>query len=140
MNWLRASLPTWLHAPWDFLTSPGMLALLSGLSIALFVASLVGIPWMIARLPEDYFCERADRQSLFQVDSPRRRVFFKVLKNALGALLFVAGLAMLVALALLDIPGKRRFLARIVCRPRIAQTLNRIRQRAGRPPLEFDSE
>jgi hypothetical protein len=151
MDSVRGWLPEWAHAPFDWVTSPGVLALLSTLSIVLLVASLIGIPWFVARLPADYFAERRDRPSLLSVPDPRMQLVLKVLKNALGVLLFLAGLAMLVlpgqgvitllvAVVLLDIPGKRRVLARILRRPRLAQALNRIRERAGEPPLDFDPE
>jgi hypothetical protein len=139
--------PAWL----DWLTSPGVLAVSSTLSIVLFVASLLGIPWLVARLPADYFSERPDRNSLLSTPDPRLRVVLRIAKNALGVVLAIAGIAMLVlpgqgvitlivAVVLLDIPGKRRLLARIVRGPRVAQVLNRIRERAGQPPLEFDHE
>jgi hypothetical protein len=151
MDWLRARLPEWAERPYDWLTSPGVLAALSALSIVLFIASLLGIPWLIARLPVDYFSERPDRPSLLRMEDPRIVLLLKILKNALGALLLFAGLAMLVlpgqgiitllvAVVLLDLPGKRRVLARIARKPRIAHALNAVRERAGEPPLEFDPE
>jgi hypothetical protein len=135
----------------DWLTSPVVLTVSSTISIVLFVASLLGIPWLIARLPADYFSERPDRSSLLSADDPKLRVVLRIAKNALGVVLAIAGVAMLVlpgqgvitlivAIVLLDIPGKRRVLARVVRRPRMAQVLNRIRERAGQPPLEFDPE
>ena len=135
----------------DFFTSPRVLAVLSTASIVFFVASVIGIPWLIARLPEDYFCLRRARTSLIGVDGSRLKSLLRVLKNVVGAILLLAGIPMLVlpgqglitilvAIALLDVPGKRRLLARIAARPRISAALNEIRRRRGAPPLDFESQ
>jgi hypothetical protein len=151
MDWLARRLPSWTHGPLDWFWSPGVLAVLSVVSILLFVASLLAIPWIVARLPADYFCARRDRPSLLHLENARVRGLLRVGKNVLGGLLLLAGIAMLVlpgqgiitilvSLILLDVPGKRRFLARIVNRPSVAHALNRIRRRHGQPPLELDAE
>jgi hypothetical protein len=68
-------------------------------------------------------------------------------KNLLGAVLIVAGLLMLVVpgqglltiavgLALTDFPGKFRLERWIVKRPSVWRTINWLRRRAGREPLE----
>lgn len=148
-EWLKGWLPSFAHGAVDWLFSPGVLAALSTLSIVFFIASVLGIPWLVARLPEDYFCERRDRPSLLHLSDPRMRVVLRVIKNAAGVILLLAGLAMLVlpgqgiitmlaSMILLDFPAKRRLLGRIVARPHVLSTLNRIRRRANQPPLEFD--
>jgi hypothetical protein len=69
-------------------------------------------------------------------------------KNLLGALLVLAGLAMLVlpgqgiltillGLAFLDLPGKRRAELWLVSRPPVLAAVNRLRLRAGREPLQL---
>ena len=71
----------------------------------------------------------------------------RLAKNGLGVVLLAAGIAMLVlpgqglltlvvALILLDFPGKRRLQRRIVYAPRVLAALNALRRRAGREPLE----
>ena len=82
---------------------------------------------------------------------PVLRISLLVLKNAAGVLLAIAGLAMLVlpgqgvltlivALLLLDIPGKQKFEAKLLSRPRLLRMLNRLRTRYGRPTLEMPTE
>jgi hypothetical protein len=44
-------------------------------------------------------------------------------------------LTILVSLVLLDFPGKRGFVRRLVARPKVGAALNVIRRRAGAPPL-----
>ena len=114
-------------------------------SVATLVISALLIPWLIVRLPADFYAERDDRRRLFQ-DKPVLRIIFLAVKNALGALLLVAGIMMLVlpgqgiltilaALALLDFPGKRQLEIRILHIPTISRSINWLRRRAGREPL-----
>ncbi len=69
-------------------------------------------------------------------------------KNLLGGLLIVAGLIMLVTpgqgvlsillgLVLVDVPGKRKVERKIIERKSVLKVVNRLRARAGQPPLEF---
>jgi Putative transmembrane protein (PGPGW) len=101
-------------------------------SVGMFVGSLVAVPFLIARAPRDFFSAE---------QTP------KVLKNLAGALLLLAGLAMLllpgqgiltliVGLALLDLPGKHALLVRMARRPGVMRTLNYLRQRARREPFD----
>jgi hypothetical protein len=148
-EWLKSWLPEATHAALDWFFSPAVLAVSSATSVVLFVASLLAIPWFVARLPEDYFCHRRDRPSLMHLPDARLRMLVLVLRNLGGVLLLLAGIAMLVlpgqgvitilvSLILLSFPGKRRLLARIAGQHQVLSTLNRIRKRAGQPPLEVD--
>ncbi len=118
------------------------------LSAAMFFSTLALIPWFVIRLPADYFCRR--RRPLL----PRGRGLAGWLlwlpKNLAGALLLLAGVAMLVlpgqgiltillGLMLLDFPGKYQLEHRLLRRPRVLSTLNWLRRRAHRPPLRMPS-
>jgi hypothetical protein len=46
-------------------------------------------------------------------------------------------LTIFAALVLLDVPGKRTLEQRFLALPAVLHTINRIRQRAGRSPLEM---
>ena len=132
-DWLRSheSLLWWLFAG----------------SIASLVLAAVLLPVVIVRLPADYFVRPHDDAA------PRRSVsgwLWFVVRNLLGALFVLAGLAMLVlpgqglltiliGLLLLDLPGKRALERRILSRPRILEIANRMRARRGRPPLILDA-
>jgi len=116
-------------------------------SALMLVISAMLIPFLIARLPADFYADNAHRRRLFE-DKPLLRIIFLSVKNALGAMLLVAGLLMLVlpgqgiltilaALALLDFPGKRALEMRILRRPAILSSINWLRRRAQRKPLEF---
>lgn len=108
-------------------------------SIFCFVASLAAVPILVARAPVDYFV--ASRRH----EAPLLR---KIARNLLGGMLLVAGVLMLVlpgqgmltllaALCLLDFPGKRGLVRRMVQRPRVASALQWLRRRAQKPPFEL---
>jgi hypothetical protein len=46
-------------------------------------------------------------------------------------------LTMIVGLTMLDFPGKRGLERRLIARPRILRTINRLRARFNRAPLEM---
>ena len=119
---------------------------LGGVSLAMFVLSLVVFPLVVISLPPDYFV-RGRRGPVRRL---RRRPLLwaavRVMKNLLGAALIAAGVAMLVlpgqglltilmGLALTNFPGKFTLERRLVRVPSVGRTLNRIRAAAGRPPL-----
>ena len=71
------------------------------------------------------------------------------LKNLVGGILLLGGIAMLVlpgqglltmliGVSLMDFPGKRAIERKLVSRPLILQAINRVRQRFDRPPLLID--
>jgi len=116
-------------------------------SAVMLVISAMLIPYLIVRLPADFYAENNQRRRLFQ-DRPILRSLFLTVKNTLGGFLLVAGMLMLVlpgqgiltilaALALLDFPGKRKLEMSILHRPTILKSINWLRQRAGREPLLF---
>jgi len=127
------------------LVSPVALEFLFLLSIVSFVASVIAVPWILIRLPRDYFCESYPRTWL-KDHHPVLRLIALVLKNLVGWILLLGGLAMLVlpgqglltmliGVSLMDFPGKRAIERKLVSRPLILQAINRVRQRFDRPPL-----
>jgi len=126
----------------------GLLQWLGGLSLLLFVATLVIFPLIIIQLPADYFIRDCRDPAYQSRRHPAVWFTLMVLKNLLGVALILAGLAMLVlpgqglltiliGLTLVNFPGKFALERRMVRRPRVSKTLNRIRARAGKPPLEI---
>jgi len=121
----------------------GWLFVGSLLSLALTVALL---PMLVVRLPADWFvAERATSPRAASVAG----IALRVAKNVLGVVFVLAGIAMLVlpgqgvltiliGLLLIDGPGKRALVRRIVARPAIRSVLDRVRARAGREPFRWD--
>lgn len=125
-----------------------LLAWLGSISLGLLVLTLVALPIVVIQLPWDYFVR--DRRTPAHL-SRRHPVLWWVLtivKNLAGLALILSGLAMLVlpgqglltilmGLALTNFPGKYALERRLVRRPAVASTMNRLRAAAGRRPLEI---
>jgi hypothetical protein len=135
------------HVWQQVMNHKALLAALSlGFTALLVVASLIGLPWFVARLPADYFCRAASQR-------PKRRgplqVAARVGKNIIGAALIVLGVLMLLlpgqgvvtillALTLLDFPGKKRVERWLLRREPLRRGLNWLRKRAHKPPFEWE--
>jgi hypothetical protein len=115
-------------------------------SIATLVISALLVPYLIVILPADFYAESNSRHVFG--GKPLLRAVFLLVKNALGALLFVAGLlmvflpgqgllTMIAGLALLNFPGKRKLEMRFLHLPRVLSSINWLRVKAGREPLSF---
>jgi Putative transmembrane protein (PGPGW) len=134
----------WLREHEDLLYWLGIVSVLS------LVASLIAIPVLIARLPEDYFSHRR-RQPVAEDGRSPVRLLGAVFKNLFGGLLVLAGLLMLflpgqgvltivIGLTIMNFPGKYRLERGLVGRGAVLKALNWIRTRAGKPPLRVSSE
>ena len=126
--------------------SPTLAGWVFSISMLMFVGSLVLLPVLAARIRSDYFVRRIPPAESWLGRHPAIWVAFYALKNLLGFVLLLAGIAMLVlpgqglltilvALTLLNFPGKHRLELRIVRLPRVLRAINWMRARAGRPPL-----
>lgn len=129
---------------------PRMEALLwwgSGLSLLCLVATAIGVPWVVSRLPHDYFNQ--PRRSVWRkrADAPRSVLVLGALKNLVGALLVLLGvimlftpgqglLTLLVGMLLMNFPGKYRLERWLVRRRGVLAALNWLRRRGGHPPLD----
>ncbi|HEX4145883.1 MAG TPA: PGPGW domain-containing protein [Pirellulales bacterium] len=119
---------------------------LLGLSLVLSVGGFFLMRRLLVAMPADYFVRTSPLP--WQLRHPVVRWTLLVAKNLLGAVLLVVGLVMLAApgpgiltllaaLVLLDIPGKRALEQRFLAVPAVLHTINRLRQRANRPPLQM---
>jgi len=140
MGTVMESLSNWVQSHtliWQFLGS---------ISLILVVVTMVALPLVIIKLPEDYFSREKREPARRARKHPLFWGFVTVLKNLLGLVLILAGIAMLVlpgqgiltiliGLAISNFPGKYALERRIAGRPAVGKTLNRIRRAAGRPPL-----
>ncbi|MFH0920750.1 MAG: PGPGW domain-containing protein [Fibrobacterota bacterium] len=134
------SLPiTWFH------DHPVLLAILGVFSLVMFFGTLLFLPLLIIRLPQDYFLENSHCSEKGRGPSVLRRVFV-VSKNLLAALILLMGvlmlflpgqglLTMLIGLTLADFPSKRRLLLRLVRIPSVLRAINLIRAKRGKPPI-----
>jgi hypothetical protein len=111
----------------------------------LFVGSLIAIPILLVCLPVDYFDDDRPRGWFPGIPTPLR-VTVLILKNLIGVVFVLAGLAMLVlpgqglltillGMSLVDFRAKRKLERRIVGQPAVLRTINSIRMKYGKPPL-----
>ena len=143
-EWLRRFLPA---AVSDLLT-PNVLFGLTIFGLVTFVGGVVGVPFFFSRLPADYFSGRERRALGMEApERPALAVLLRVLKNLFGAVLVLCGVAMLilpgqgvltilVGIFFVDFPGKRRFERWLLARGPVIRTINGLRRRAGKPPIE----
>src|SRR5688572_28987751 len=91
-DWVKPILPDFIER---LLSHPSVLLGLTIGAGALFLLSIVATPWLVARLPRDYFKRRYDFAAQI-VKNRRLRVVFRVAKNVLGVVLLLAGILMLI--------------------------------------------
>ena len=132
-------------------SNPALLWALGIASLVCFIGSLLLIPWLVVRIPVNYFCDEYRHRVPWAKRNPLLRWLLLILKNLLGLVFLLMGMAMLVlpgqglltiliALVLLNFPGKYRLERRLFRVPSVRNTVNWLRKRAGRPPLRFDGE
>lgn len=116
-------------------------------SLIAFVGTLIAIPAILIRLPEDYFQNHGHRK-WFANHHPLIRIIGLFIKNALGLVFLVAGIAMLVlpgqglltmllGILFLDFPGKNRLEQKLIQQPHILKVINTLREKADKPPFVF---
>ena len=129
----------------EALLTTQVLSALVIVSIAGFVGSLIAIPLILVRLPPHYFDERHPR-TWMENHHPALRMIGHILKNVIGVVLLIAGLAMLVlpgqgiltmliGISLIDFPGKRQLERKLIGQRAVLHTINKVRKKFGRPPL-----
>jgi len=115
------------------------------LSIVGFIGSLIVIPFILVRLPPQYFDVRYPRTRMKE-HHPVLRWVGLILKNVVGVVFFLAGVAMLflpgqglltmlIGLSLVDFPGKRRLESKLIGQATVLRTINALRHKFGQPPL-----
>jgi len=123
-----------------------ILGMMAGFSIVMFIASLLSLPWLLSLIPADYFVSAEPYKVEHPPTHPVIRLIVVSLKNLLGWILIIAGIAMLVlpgqglltivmGLLLINFPGKRRFERSLVRSPRVLRSINWFRGRRGKPSL-----
>ncbi|MHA6965650.1 PGPGW domain-containing protein [Zobellella denitrificans] len=129
-------------------SNPALIWTLGIVSLVCFIGSLLVIPWLVLRIPADYFSGEYRHRVPWAEQHPVIRWLLLILKNLLGLVLLLMGIAMLVlpgqglltiliALVFLNFPGKYRLERRIFMIPSVRQGVDWLRRRAGRPPLIF---
>jgi uncharacterized protein YacL len=117
------------------------------LSMATFVGTLIIIPILVVRIPADYFKHEKQKPDHFYRRYSFIRILVLALKNLLGLIFIIAGLAMLllpgqgiitilIGIMMLNFPGKFALQLRIVQRPTVLRAINWMRTKTNRPALK----
>jgi hypothetical protein len=120
------------------------------LFLVTFTISLAIVSCIMVRIPADYF-QKDSARALWSDKHPAVRFLGVLAKNLLGALLVALGILMsipgvpgqgiltiLLGIMLLDFPGKRSLEHKLVSRPQVLKTINKLRHRFGKPGLVLE--
>lgn len=126
-------------------------------SFVIFLGSLIIVPFLVIRIPSDYFLDSKPgegsgkrlKNPLIKIKNPFLRLTYKITKNAFGCIFILAGILMLVlpgqgiltiviGIFLINFPGKKKFLVWLITRGKILRSINWLRNRSGRKPIIID--
>jgi uncharacterized membrane protein len=124
-----------------------LLQVLGSLSLLMLALTLVALVIVVITLPEDYFTRDHREPSSRSHLHPLLWQALSLLKNLIGFLLILLGIALLVlpgqgaltiliGLTMTNFPGKYRLERRMMRQGAINKSLNKIRTLAKKPPLE----
>jgi len=127
-----------------FVQHAGWIAFGSVLSL---VVGVVSLPFMVSRIPADYFSHARRHRLSEEAQHPALRLLLSGFKNVLGAVFVFAGMIMLVlpgqglltlftGLLIMNYPGKFALERWLIQRPYVMPAVNRLRGRYGHPPLQ----
>jgi len=137
---------------WEWLLDNELImGLLAAGSLLLLILSLALLPLAVSLIPADYFAAKQRGLSRLHRMHPATHAALVVAKNLAGGVFLIGGLAMLVlpgqglltllvALILLDFPGKYRLERRLLRYPSVIRGINWLRRRAGARPLILPRE
>jgi len=113
-------------------------------SIAVSVSAIILLPWMIINIPDDYFLHNIRKK---KTEHPIIQIIFLLLKNILGLLFILIGIALLIlpgqglltiflGILLIDFPNKYKLECWLVRKKFIAEPINWIRVKKGKSKLK----
>lgn len=145
MQAIMEFLPSWLplNSVWVWW--------LGGASLLTFVGTLIAIPFLVVKIPADYFTYPQREHMAWQKYHPAIRWCFLLGKNFLGAVLLLAGIAMLVlpgqglltmliGILLINFPGKYQVEKWLVTKTPVLRAANWLRLKAGHAPIQAVAE
>ena len=113
------------------------------------LAVAIVVPWLIVRMPEDFF-SKPQRYNWLDRKPASIRAPIRILKNMLAVVLVIAGVIMfltpasglfpiLLGVVLADVPGKLKLQRWILCRKTIRNSMNWLRRKFHRKPVQMPS-
>ena len=135
----------------DFFSSLTWHNVLIGVLVFLgtFLLNLGIVSVILVKLPADHF--KSDKSKRVSGSNATIRVLKVIGKNVAGVLLIILGivlsipgvpgqglLTILLGVMLVDFPGREKLEHKLLSKPGIINTINRLRGRFGKPALELD--
>ncbi len=113
-------------------------------SFIVFVVSLLLTPFLLGKIPQDYFIHT--NQHKVEIKHPGHLVVV-IIRTLIGFVLLVAGIIMLVTpgqgvisiligLFLMEFPGKRKLELKLINHEPTFKALNWLRSKANKPPFD----
>ena len=120
------------------------------LSLFTLFLSLILLPFVVRRIPSDYFLKLSKEQPRLK-GYDLKSLLIVLFRNIFGMLLLLSGVAMLflpgqglitifVSLLLLEFPGKRRFVTYLTSKKSVQKSINWIRKKAKKSPIKWPQE
>ncbi|MBL4573894.1 MAG: hypothetical protein JKY86_12590, partial [Gammaproteobacteria bacterium] len=111
-----------------------------------FLATLIIIPWIVLRIPADYFSKPRRVSLVSRSAHPSLKILVFIVKNLFGVAVMLLGIAMLVlpgqglltisiGLVLIDFPRKYRLQRWLISREPVFKSANWLREKGGKKPL-----
>lgn len=137
-----AEVMTWMES------NQTLIGWLGAASFTMLILGLVIVPILVVRMQPDYFLENRNEERSMRERHPVMRFSTIFLKNLAGGILVIGGillslplvpgqglLTVLIGLAVMDFPGKRKLEIWLIRRKPVAWTISKLREKAKRPPL-----
>ena len=132
----------------DWISKETLLWVSTASGIGLLIIAII-IPWLIVKMPGDYF-SHPKRYNRLDRKPAMVRIPLRILKNILAIALLVLGGIMfltpasglfpvLLGVVLADFPGKHKLERWILCRDSIRNSMNWLRRKFRRKPVEMPS-
>ncbi|MDG2176487.1 MAG: hypothetical protein P8M72_10235 [Gammaproteobacteria bacterium] len=113
-----------------------------------FFATLIVVPWIVIRIPPDYFNKPEHRPRLVKGRFAPVYLLLVILKNVIGIIILFFGLfmlvlpgqgvlTMLIGMLLLNFPGKYKCERWFVSRKPVLRSINWLRRKRSRPELQI---
>jgi len=117
-------------------------------SVLMFAGTLVVVPYLVTRIPEDYFSHTRRERTAFSQHHPVIRIILLLIKNTVGYLVVLLGIILLflpgqgiltiiAGLILIDFPGKYKLERWLASREKVLKSINWLRRRADKQPLKI---
>jgi hypothetical protein len=120
------------------------------LFVASFFINLAIVSFILVKLPKDHF-SKSRKTKFWSGPRPALHAAKVIGKNIAGILLVALGvvlslpgvpgqglLTILLGVMLLDFPGRHRLEQKLLSKPSIVNSINRLRKRFDKPPLELN--